>query len=64
MISSFSFLTSTNIEPLNFPLSWITNSNSEVSKKLNAPFMMTSAKDGRNVGEAFQNISESMVEGM
>ena len=37
---------------------------SEVSKKLNAPFMMTSAKDGRNVGEAFQNISESMVEGM
>ena len=37
---------------------------SEVSKKLNAPFMMTSAKDGRNVGEAFQSISESMVEGM
>ena len=37
---------------------------SEVSKKLNAPFMMTSAKDGRNVGEAFQNIAESMVEGM
>ena len=37
---------------------------SEVSKKLNASFMMTSAKDGRNVGEAFQNISESMVEGM
>ena len=37
---------------------------SEVSKKLNAPFMMTSAKDGRNVGEAFQNISEKMVEGM
>jgi hypothetical protein len=25
---------------------------------------MTSAKDGRNVGEAFQSISESMVEGM
>ena len=37
---------------------------SEVSKKLNAPFMMTSAKDGRNVGEAFQSISESMVEVM
>ena len=37
---------------------------SEVSKKLNADFMMTSAKDGRNVAEAFTNIAESMVEGM
>ena len=26
----------------------------EVSKKLNAPFLLTSAKDGRNVGEAFE----------
>ena len=36
----------------------------EVSKKLNAEFLLTSAKDGRNVGEAFQSIAEKMVEGM
>jgi len=36
----------------------------EVSNKLNAPFLLTSAKDGRNVNDAFQSIASQMVEGI
>ena len=36
----------------------------EVSNKLNAPFLLTSAKDGRNVNAAFQSIASQMVEGI
>ena len=36
----------------------------EVSSHLGAPFLLTSAKDGRNVNEAFQQISQKLIENM
>ena len=34
----------------------------EVSSQLKSPFLITSAKDGRNVNDAFQNISSLLVD--
>ena len=34
----------------------------EVSNQLKSPFLITSAKDGRNVNDAFQNISSLLID--